>query len=209
MTEFNPQSQSDNLDEALAPGADEAAVSMPKAKASRFSIIGFFVVVGVLGLFCVLRMRSGGPSAAAASMQAAQANKTITQFLSGGTQSIRNMESQLRTTEIQVQKFEKYPSVKQVPIGNLKTNPFAYRSDENSAAEAARKAAEAQAAMLKTVATLKVQSIMYSSTRSACMINNSLCAIGTQIGGFTIEKISPSTVEVSQGSYRFELKLQK
>ena len=41
------------------------------------------------------------------------------------------------------------------------------------------------------------------------MINNTMFVEGQQIDGFTIEKINPSSVIVKNGSYRFELQMQK
>ena len=50
-----------------------------------------------------------------------------------------------------------------------------------------------------------MHSIMYSPTRGAACISSgagnssSLCSVGMQISGFAIDKINPSTVEISQG----------
>ena len=87
-------------------------------------------MIGVLGIFCVIRGALAVRTPRLRPCRPAQAGP-LRSFSPWARQNIRDMESQLRNTEIQVEKFEKYPSVRQVPIGNLKTNPFAYRSDEN------------------------------------------------------------------------------
>ena len=52
---------------------------------------------------------------------------------------------------------------------------------------------------LKAVAGLQLQSIMYSGTRKACMINNTLYTRGPDRStAFTIEKINPASVVVKQ-----------
>jgi len=50
---------------------------------------------------------------------------------------------------------------------------------------------------------------MSGGARTACMINNTIYREGQQIDQLTIEKISPTSVIVRTGAYRFELTLQK
>jgi hypothetical protein len=214
MQDFN-QPPEENDDAA----ANDPAISTddpffappPKQAVSKYNVIGFCGIVVVLGIFCFLHFR-GPSSATAGALPTAQANQTISQFLSGGSNNIHDMETALQTTQKQVQVFENYPSAKQVPIGDLKTNPFAYHSDDQSLAEAARKKAELQGEIEKAEQALKLQSIMYSSRpngHSECMINYALSSVGGHVGDFTIEKINPNSVVLSQGSLRFELKIQK
>jgi hypothetical protein len=51
--------------------------------------------------------------------------------------------------------------------------------------------------------------VMHSDARKSCMINNSLYLEGQQVESFTIERISPNAVVVRNGSYRFELRMQR
>src|SRR5437660_1597989 len=74
--------------------------------------------------------------------------------------------------------------------------------------EAKRRKEEERQAVVKAVQGLQLQSIMHSTARQACMINNTLYREGQQIDGFTIEKITTSSVIVKNGTYRFELKMQ-
>jgi hypothetical protein len=216
MQDFNrpPEENENDEDAANDPAAssdDPFFAPPPKAPASKYSIMGFGGIVVVLGVFCFLHFR-GPSSATAAATPTIQANQTIAQFLSAGTNDIHDMETSLQNTQKQVRIFENYPSAKQVPLGNLKTNPFAYRPGDQSAADIARKKAEQQAEIEKAAQDLKLQSIMYSSNphgHSQCMINYSLCNTGGQIGGFTIIKINPNSIVLKQGLLQFELKIQK
>jgi Type II secretion system protein B len=67
---------------------------------------------------------------------------------------------------------------------------------------------QARQAALKAVQELALQSIMFSENRRACMINNSLYREGQQVDDFTVDKISPQSVIVKTGPYRFELRMQ-
>ncbi|HWB53587.1 MAG TPA: hypothetical protein VG722_05320 [Tepidisphaeraceae bacterium] len=206
MNSGDQQPETEELSESLAQ--NDVAFVPPTKSASRWSVIGFVALLAFVGIFGFIRLHHG-PKAATAAVQTAQADKTINQFLSGGTKNVQQMKALLHNTEKQVHIFEAYPSVKQVPLGNLKTNPFVYQSDSKSAAEAAAKRAEEEAAIQKAAQSLKLQTIMYSPTRGACMINNSLCAKGDKISGFVVEKITPNSVVLGQGSFRFELRIQK
>jgi hypothetical protein len=50
---------------------------------------------------------------------------------------------------------------------------------------------------------------MSGGARKSCMVNNTLYTEGQQVDGFTIEKIAPDSVIVRNGSYRFELRMQR
>jgi hypothetical protein len=50
---------------------------------------------------------------------------------------------------------------------------------------------------------------MYSDSRKACMINDTLYREGQTIDAFTVEQVTPNSVIVKGGLYRFELKMQR
>ena len=80
--------------------------------------------------------------------------------------SIRSME-QMRNTKKFVQQFLNYPSMTQVPLSDLRTNPFRLKvaktggEDPNSLAERAANAKKKRVAALKAVQSLQLQSVMY------------------------------------------------
>jgi hypothetical protein len=126
------------------------------------------------------------------------------------------MEKMLRETEKVVQQFLNYPSMKQVPLGELQTNPFRFRAPQvegqvpnETEAQAKKKREEERQAIIKAVGGLNLQSVIHSGARKACMINNTMYSEGQQVDSFIVEKINPGTVVVKNGAYRFELRMQK
>ncbi|HEY1686298.1 MAG TPA: hypothetical protein VGG19_16140 [Tepidisphaeraceae bacterium] len=215
LQDLNEKPEDESTEAAVAQPDEIFTTSDNKKPISKLNLIGFgAIVIGGIVL-CAIHMRSGPATASAAATTAtpaAKSNQTISQFLSSGASDIRNMQASLANTEKQVQVFQNYPSVHQVPLGNLKTNPFAYKGDDKSTSEAAAKRAAEIAALDKSASGLKLQSIMFSSRpggHNACMINNSLCSVGAQVNEFTIIKISPYSVVVVQGDYQHELKIEK
>jgi hypothetical protein len=126
------------------------------------------------------------------------------------------MQTMIKDTEKVVKQFLEYPSLTQVPLSALHTNPFksgdtteAAKPADLTAEAAARKREEEKQAALRASEALKLQSIIYSGSRKACMINNTLYKEGEQIEQFTIEKIEPGRVIIKTGQYRFELKSKR
>jgi hypothetical protein len=216
-SESAPQSSGgDDLASALSGGEVSFVTGAEPKKPINRTLLG---IVGALaiggGALYFFHMRQG-PSAASASttvMSTADAKKRISQFLDGGNGNVKVMEQMLHNTEKVVQQFAKYPSVTQVPLGDLKTNPF--RTNSTTAKNDAndpdlKKKLEAQRqAVLKNVQNLQLQSVMKGEQRSTCMINNTLYREGQTVEDFFIEKINPNSVVVRSNDYRFELKMQK
>ena len=72
-----------------------------------------------------------------------------------------------------------------------------------------KKREEERLAVLRAVNNLQLQSVMSGGARSSCMINTALYTEGQQVEEFTVEKVSPNSVIVRHGTYRFELKMQR
>jgi hypothetical protein len=202
----------------LAGGTEsEFVVGEEKKPATQGLIfLAVLVLIGVGGTY-FMYMRQGPSTAAAASTPEAQkAEQTINTFLTSGPDGIKMMHSMLKDTEKVVKQFLEYPSVTQIPLASLHTNPFQSQptkpdgkpADPDEKALERQREAEKQAA-LKASEELKLQSIIYSGSRKACMINNTLYKEGEQIEQFTIEKIEPGRVIVKTGAYRFELKAKR
>jgi hypothetical protein len=196
-------------------GGDEAII-VPESKGtvSKGTIVLFAILVLGAGGFYFMYRQSGPKAASASSVkETAAAKKTISTFLNGGDTNIKTMEALIKNTEKVVQQFIKYPTKTQIPLEDLRTNPF--RQYEKQAkpdptvANDKRRQEEERLAVLKAVQGLQLQSIMYSDTRKACMINNILYREGQPLDSFTIEKITQSSVVVKNGPYRFELTMQK
>ena len=201
----------------LAGGSDsEFVVSEEKKPATQGLIfLAVLVVIGVGGTYFMYQ-RQGPSTAIAATPETEKAEKTINSFLTSGPDGIKTMQTMLKDTEKVVKQFLEYPSLTQVPLSSLQTNPFKSGADkgpektaDTTEEELARKHEAERVAATKASESLKLQSIIYSGSRKACMINNTLYKEGEQIEQFTIEKIEPGRVIVKTGSYRFELKSKR
>ena len=110
-----------------------------------------------------------------------------------------------------MKQLRNYSSVSHVP---LSSNPFKMAAEaghEPTPADDTREKKqreEEKAAIAKAVAGLQLQFVMHGDKNKSCMINNTLYREGQQIDSFTIEKISPNTVIVRNGIYRFQLSMQ-
>ena len=196
-------------------GGDSEFVTESKPPTNKNALVLFgLILAGMAGTY-LMYVRSGPAQATAAALEAEQAKQQISSFLDGGGANIKNMERMLRETEKVVEQFITYPSVTQIPLADLSTNPFRAKAPaapgnpqaETEAAQKRRLEAERQA-VTRAVGDLRLQSII-AGTRKACMINNTLYTEGQAVESFTIEKISTDAVIVRSGIYRFELRMQK
>jgi hypothetical protein len=214
----NAEEQGANLASALNGGGEESEFSVPSTDQGA-GRNGLLMLVGLIaigaGIVFVMHKKAG-PAEAVASPETQQAQQTITKFLSGSNDNIKAMQTLLRDTEKVVNQFLAYPSMTQVPLEDLRTNPFrhqlARKPDGTNVtvdeAAAKRKREEERQRMLAAVQQLQLTSILHGQKR-ACMVNNTLYVEGQTVDGFTIEKINPSSVIVKNGAYRFELQMQK
>lgn len=202
----------------VGPDGDETAYYAPESGAG-FSkgTIAMLAILGAAGIFTYfMYVRSGAQSANAATDPKAQ--QVIKQFMSDRDRSFAQMQKMLRDTDAVVKQFLTYPSVTQVPLAELRTNPFrvsapadegqptANRRDEE---REKKRREEERVTVLKAVQALQLQSVIHSDARKACMINNTMYQEGQQVESFTIEKIAPNKIVVRNGSYRFELRMQR
>lgn len=203
---------SDNLASALAGGEAEFVTTAPTKQVSRGALVmgGILLMCGA-GMYFMYQ-RSGHHPAAAP--ETAAAATTINQFLSSGTDNVRQMKELLASTEKVVQQFLAYPGKAQVPVDRLLTNPFRLllpkpseqtaKQDEENHAE---KLEKARIAVLTAAEKLELQSIIHGR-RKGCLINNTLYAEGQKVDGFTVEAINPRSVVISQDEQKFELTMQ-
>lgn len=205
----------ENLSEELSESSDFVVAAPKKAALNRTTLIVLGILALAGGVVWTMYQRAGGPKqAAAAQAESNRAKKTINAFLDGGSSNIHNMEKMLRSTEKVVQQFLAYPSMTQVPLSDLHTNPFRMKTQRPLDPSAdniveRRRREEERVAMLKAVQSLHLQSIMYSDARKACMINDRMYREGQTVDAFAIERITATSVIVKSSVYRFELKMQR
>ncbi len=190
--------------------SSEAYLGESPKPANRNLVVLGVVLLAAVG-FWFLRSRNGPQAAEAAQGDTAKA--TIDQFLSDGGRNMKLMQDLIRNTEKVVARFKEFPSTRQVPLSDLRTNPFRFAAavqGEDDAAASARTQRDAERKqVLATLGQLKLQSIVYGDSRRACLVNNELYKEGDRVQGLLIEKINPGSIVVRGQSLRFELRMQK
>jgi hypothetical protein len=200
-------------DESQAPpveefeeGGDEEVIDerRPKFNSNTLLLLGLCAAVG-LGtyLMCMRASAQTTPVDPAVTLAATK----ISLFLKGGEEEKYRLNAIQRDTEKIVDQFS-HPKVHQVPLNELKANPFRDLDDDKPVAptedqqqlqdELRQKQAEALAK------TLKLQSIVYSS-HSICMINGRPYSVGQGSEAFIVESIEQNGVWVRVGTLKVQL----
>ena len=207
----------DDLASALAGGETEfVATEEKKSNTQGLMFLLLLVVIGGGATYFMYKRQGPAAAQAAVNPEAKKAEQTVNTFLASGPDGIKMMQTMLKDTEKVVKQFLDYPSLTQIPLSSLHTNPFRMAGaggdgapvDLNEEALKRKREQEKQAA-IKACDALKLQSII-SGSRKACMINNTLYQEGQLVEQsgieFTVEKIEPARVIVKTGTFRFELK---
>jgi hypothetical protein len=206
--EASASTGAEDLSAALTEGDTSFVSSEKRQPISTGTLVVGGLIAAAAAMTYFMHLRSG-PSKAVANPATANADATITQFLSNDTQNAEKMRQLLKDTEKAVQQFQQQPAKTQVPLEELKTNPFRTELGTAKNEEAEKAAEQKRKDELRTAAaSLKVQTIM-SGKRKAAMINGSLKAEGEEVNGFEIEKINTDSVIVRKDGSRFALKMQK
>jgi hypothetical protein len=208
-----PPPPSDESHEEMtdAPTEETEFVATEKKPTNQSALMLFAIlIVGGAGIYGMY-LRAGPRSANAAPASVADAEATISDFMQGGTGSVSLLRKLLDGTANIVQQF-KSPQVAQVPLDDLKSNPFHMASakaptGEDAEALARKKKEEQRLAALKAVQLLRLQTVVVHSDHKACMINNTLYQEGDTVDGFVLEHINTNSVIVKNGAFRFALRM--
>jgi len=192
--------------------AVDSAFMVPKEKQPLSKgTVAMFVILAIAGAGTYLMYLRIGPQSASAATDP-KAQQVIKQFMNDRTKNPAALQKMLEYTESVMKQLRNYSSVSHVP---LSSNPFKMAAESGQKPTAGddtrekKQREEEKAAIAKAVAGLQLQSVMHSDKNKSCMINNTLYREGQQIDSFTIEKISPNTVIVRSGVYRFQLSMQR
>ena len=208
----DPQDGSD-LNETLATQETEFVSAEKKPLNQTAMMLFFIVLIGGAGTY-FMYYRNGPQSAKAADPTVVKAEATINDFMKSGSKNVSMLRLLLDGTAKIVEQFKAYPNMTQIPLADLKANPFHFANfkaapDVDPEEIAKKKKEEERVAILKKVQALQLQTVVVNGNRKACMINNTMFQEGETLDGFTLEKINPNAVVVKNGSYRFELRMSK
>ena len=208
------QNDPNDLQNQLAGGEVEFGVETKKPDKQKTLLLIAVAVIGAGVLYYMYGRKGPETAAAAVTTQQDITGQKIDQFLVNGNRDLQQMELRLRDAEKVVKQFLTDATALQVPLSELKTNPFRLSTINAEKApitneEEKQRLEQERLAALKAFGELNLQSIMHSGTRKACMINNSLYQEGQSVGEFLIEKITPTGVAVKTGAYRFVLRMQR
>ncbi len=197
-----------------------------KASLSRANLVLFGLFLAGVALVAFMSLRKGPQSTTAAEQQAEKnAHSAIDRFLqsqspaAGPTAPAAQGRSGglgkfMEDTRGLVEMFFNFTSKKQVPLEDLKTNPFRFASakpeaDPKSVQE--QQAAEARAKLVETVkadfARLKLQTIVNGPAGKTAMINSSVVKVGDTISQFKVVDIRPRQVLLTREDIEFTLEI--
>jgi hypothetical protein len=202
-------------------GDSTFVVGETKRPISKTTVIMFAIILCAKAGMYYMYKRTTASKADAAD---AKSTQVIKQFMSDKEKNFSLMQKMLKDTESVVNQFMTYPSLKQIPLTDLQANPFKMKGgkqEENDDAKRLAKEAKEEAerieaekrAFEKAVGNMRLQSIVTSGARKACMINNALYMIGQviEVDGvtLTIADIAPNRVEVRSGERGAVLSMKK
>jgi hypothetical protein len=169
------------------------------------------ILIGGAGTY-FMYLKTGPASAKAADPAAVTAEVAINDFMKGGRGNITLLRRLLDGTARVVEQFKDYTNVAQVPLGDLKANPFKFALARQEPKEdpeeiAKRRREEQHAAAVKAAQALQLQTVLVRGNRKACMINNTMYTEGETVDGLIIEKIEPNLVTVRSGQFHVQLKM--
>jgi hypothetical protein len=196
----------DDLEEAdfSADGPAEAVTrefaggpaDSPRVSKATLGMIGLFLagaaVVGILSL-------RGGPSKADAKDQAVE---TRVETFINQNQRDGGLAKDFQETKKVVDAFYNYASRHQVPVEDLKANPFVFDQSKKGAgaakaADTSKETARRQAELQGELGKLTLQSVMMGARGGTAIVNNNFVAEGHKLGSFTVTKIQPGQVQLT------------
>jgi len=215
-SETSGSDETDYSEELELNTPDAGYIATEEKKPLSKATLILFAIFGAAGLGSYFLLVKSGPEAGAAETDP-KASQVIEQYMTDKSQNMGTMKKMLRDTDAVVKQFLTYPSVTQVPLEDLRTNPFRMSGTPEPGSASTAKEAEREKkrkederqAVLRSVQNLQLQSVMSSDKNKSCMINNVLYTEGQQVDQFTVEKISPNAVIVRNAAFRFELKMQR
>jgi hypothetical protein len=222
----------DEVDETALPGPGEPEVTEnATASRDRKKVIALLVLFLVgIGVVAYQFLRTSGPSVATAKAAPAGQDGTATPAGAAPLSDIDSVIQQLGASsggeqkeaytvvrvEQLVKEFDTYVQSRQVPLADLRVNPFQVAMEARQQQVQEKEGAKATAAdteearkekLRAAAAGLKVGSILVSGQSSLAVINGNVCRAGDEVEGFRVDVIEANCVGLSAQGMSFELKL--
>jgi hypothetical protein len=170
---------------------------------STWAMIGVFIVgVAFVALFSL----RGGPAKASATDR--DTEMKVEQFIAQ-TQQQTTMVQNFQDTKKVVDDFYNYASRHQVPVDDLKSNPFVFGKTQAAATATEGMTPRRMAELQRICASYRLQSILMGARGGTAIIDNNFVAVGHRIGPFTVQAIYPKSVDLACEGTIFTLRLQE
>ncbi len=188
---------------ASLPGASKKWSSVLSKPA--WAMIGVFIAgAALVGGLC---LRSAPAKATATDQDVEQ---KVDLFISQSQQQQVSSVQSLKETRKVVDDFTNFASRHQVPVSELKTNPFIFGKSQSVPSQGAEGLTPRRLSELQSeCAKLKLQSTLAGPRGGTAIINSNFVGVGYKIGPFTVKAIHPQSVDLSCEGATFTLHLEQ
>ena len=204
---------------------DAAATDLAQPAPARVSR-GTMIVMGLLlsgGASVYLMSMRSIPQFTSAKNKAAEeeVEKAIATLDKRGDQA-KTLSKMFDSSDEVVEVFFNYPAQNQIPLDDLKKNPFLHmgkgtntgdgasnmdRVNAREAKEAEKRRNEQKKQLEAALSQLKLRTILFGKDSRAVMINNTILSEGQTIEGFNVTSIKKQSVTLSAGDMQFKLQM--
>ncbi len=201
------------------PGGDQEFTYAEQRRPINRNLVVLLLIAVVGAALIYLMYVRGRFNADSQTPELALANQQVAELMKDAPQSIQQMEKDLEKTRATVESFSKSNSTGQIPVDNLKINPFAIAEQpkgqptETKAVTAAPLLPDMRGDTRRAAEKAKVQMILYSPSGSTVQINNWVYKEGERITvegvSFTVKTITRDMVVISNPDGDFTLEIQK
>lgn len=212
--ETTPTTEHEDAGGMEESGEETDFIAAEKKPINRSALTLFVILAIGSAATYGMHLRTGPRSASAADPATITAEVAIGDFMKGGNGNVVLLRHLLEGTAKVVEQFKDYTNVAQIPLSELKANPFQASvtkpsNIEDSAEVARRKKEEEHSAIVKLVQSLQLQTVVIRANKKACIINNVMYQEGDAIDKFTLVRIDANAVVVKCAGYKFELRMGK
>lgn len=198
--------QNNDNQDSLSPGGEsDDFVMVEEKKPMNTSVVALILIAAVGGALVYFMYLRGRFNADTQTPQQKQMTEAVSDFMANSDSSINQMDQELAKTEKAVAAFQQSNDAGQVPLNQLRLNPFEIEQPRSAAGTVAplpRNTAPDPADVVRNAAgKVKVQMILYSTAGSSANIGNRLVKTGDRVEidqvQFTVKTITQTSVVLS------------